>query len=65
MSMFTVIAWGPERPPMTFRADNALLAYEIALNKSVHASLQVKITDEDGNEVSLEDLHDLARIEAE
>lgn len=50
---------------MTFRADNALLAYEIALNKSVYASLQVKITDEAGNEVSLEDLHDLAHLEAE
>lgn len=50
---------------MTFRADNALLAYEIALNKSIYASLQVKITDEAGNEVSLEDLHDLAHLEAE
>jgi hypothetical protein len=50
---------------MTFRADTALLAYEIALNKSVYASLQVKITGEDGAEMSLDDLHDLARREAE
>jgi hypothetical protein len=27
---------------MTFRADSALLAYEIALNKAVYASLQVR-----------------------
>ena len=50
---------------MTFRADSALLAYEIALNKAVYASLQVKITDRLGNDISLEDLHDLARAEAD
>ena len=48
---------------MTFRADNALLAYEIALNKSVYASLQVNVTDETGREISLEELHELAKQE--
>ena len=65
IAKFQVVTWGPERPPMTFRADSALLAYEIALNKAVYASLQVKITDRLGNDISLEDLHDLARAEAD
>lgn len=63
VSRFTVTASGPERDAMTFRADNALLAYEIALNKSVYASLQVKVTDETGREISLEELHELAKQE--
>ena len=65
IAKFKVLTWGPERPPVTFRADSALLAYEIALNKAVYASLQVKITDQLGNEISFEDLHDLARAEAD
>jgi hypothetical protein len=62
-SRFTVIASGPERQPMTFRADTAVHAYEIALNKSVYASLQVKVTGETGQEISLEELHELAKLE--
>ena len=62
---FIITAWGSERPPMTFRADSALLAYEIALNKAVYASLEVTITDRQGKEISFEDLHDLARAEAD
>lgn len=57
---FTVTAWGRERPPMTFQARTASEAYDLVLNKAVYASLEVRVTDEAGEEISLEELSQLA-----
>ena len=62
---FTVTAWGPERPEMTFRATSAGEAYDLVLSKAVYASLQARVTDENGKEITLEELSRLANRLAE
>lgn len=42
--VYTVTAWGFERPELAFRVDSAQQAYELVLNKAVYASLQVRVT---------------------
>lgn len=59
-SEFTIVAWGPERPPMTFHATSARAAYVLALNKAVYASLDVEIRTGHGLQITLEDLERLA-----
>ena len=56
---FTVTTWGPERS-MRFQAFSASEAYDLVLSKAVYASLEVRVTDEAGKEISLEELSNLA-----
>lgn len=58
---FTITTWGPERPPVTFPASSAAEAYDIVLDKAVYASLQVKVTNNAGQEISLDQLSVLAQ----
>lgn len=53
---YTVTAWGPERPEMAFRVNTAAQAYALVLDKAVYASLEVRVTNGAGEEVSLEQL---------
>jgi hypothetical protein len=53
---YTIVAWGSERPEMTFRAATASAACVLALDKSVYASLQILVTDPDGVVITLDDL---------
>lgn len=65
LKSFKVTTWGPERPPMVFSADTAAEAYKLVLNKAVYASLEVRVADPDGHDLSLEALAEMARQEAD
>lgn len=64
MDKFTIVAWGSERPSMTFTANSAVEAYELALDKAVYAALEVRIRNERGEMLTLEELRRLAQHEA-
>ena len=61
---YTVTAWGPERPEMAFRVDTAAQAYALVLDKAVYASLQVRVANSTGEEITLDELCKLAEVEA-
>ena len=61
---YTVTAWGPERPEMAFPVDTAAQAYALVLDKAVYASLQVRVANSAGEEITLDELCKLAEVEA-
>lgn len=64
---FTVAVTAPglDRLPISFEANSAAEAYDLVLSKAVYDALEVKVTDEKGKEIGLDELSKLANRLAE